>query len=212
MKAACNGGLPISSSTIRLMLNSEDESDGSDPTGGTLINSYGLYWSRDAVDWNSQKLLGERRHYKVNKNNTTKKIKDCNVWSVRGIYALYSNFKLIYAGLAGSNEGIGSRLKAHTEKPRLAKRWDSFSWFGIDGFNDDGTSRRYVDNSVPAEILVRSFELIAIFVADPPLNRSQGRFKGAEQIVQAPRQLRSSPSLSDLEVLLRQVLEEVKEL
>jgi hypothetical protein len=154
------------------------------------------------VNWKKQFLRGVRRNYRLTIKNSAKKNKTCNAWNVRGIYALYDNFKLVYIGLAASGEGIGSRLRAHNEKPRMARRWDSFSWFGIDGFDEKGELFKYREHDVSAEVLIRSCELIGILVADPPMNRSQGKFKEAEKIIQAQIE-EPIPSMTDLGDLLQ---------
>jgi hypothetical protein len=156
-------------------------------TGGTLIRAYGEYWSRDAVAWTSKTMLGERRHYKKTVRNKTAKVKTCDVWGQHGIYALYSDFKLVYVGLAQQKDGgIGSRLWAHNKYARMANRWDSFSWFGINRYDEKRKMRPYSKRGVSEATIIRTLELIAILIANPPLNRSQGRFKGAEKILQAP--------------------------
>jgi len=176
--------------------------------GDTLIRSFGLYWTRDAVDWESKKLLGDRRHYKLTVKNPTAKKRHCDVWKQHGIYALYSNFKLVYVGLANSiDEGIGSRLYSHHTKPRMQGRWDAFSWFGIDAYDNEGRPVLYKTAPVSGPTIVRTLELVSILVADPPLNRSQGRFKGAEQIVQDTSKAPPKP-----EHLMEDLLEEIKNL
>jgi hypothetical protein len=176
------------------------------PSEATLIRAYGEYWSRTAVDWKSKELSGQRRHYRKTSKSLESREKRCNAWEQRGIYALYSDFKLIYVGMASSSDGIGSRLYAHHEKPRLTRRWDSFSWFGIDGFDHEGKRTSYAPIEVNPNLLVRSLELAAILIADPPLNRSQGRFKGAEQLDQVVPEDWSSTELE----LLREILVQIK--
>jgi hypothetical protein len=68
----------------------------------------------------------------------------------------------------------------------MKDRWDSFSWFGIDSYSATGKRKPYKDSKVKDSTIARTLELVAILVADPPMNRSQGKFKGAEKIVQVP--------------------------
>ena len=180
--------------------------------GQTLIQSYGEYWSKDAVDGKNTEILGHRRGYKKTVKSPTAKEKVCNVWEQRGIYALYKDFKLIYVGLASSSSGgIGSRLQSHCTNRRMKDRWDSFSWFGIDSYGTNGELKRYVATKVDESTIARTLELVAILVADPPMNRSQGKFKGAERIVQAPSRTSENISIADQLADIKKVLIEIKE-
>ncbi|HTC75758.1 MAG TPA: hypothetical protein VK684_09295 [Edaphobacter sp.] len=134
----------------------------------------------------TKKLLGERQHYKKNLKNKTAKVKRCDAWGQHGIYARYSDFQLVYVGLANSKgDGIGSRLRAHHKFARMANRWDSFSWFGINRYDEKGKMKPYVKRALSEAPIIRTLELIAILIADPRLNKSHGQFQGAERILQA---------------------------
>ena len=159
----------------------DEDNEEVESLGDTLIHAYGEYWSREAVDWKSKKISGERR-----KIRGTSKAKHCEVWNQRGIYALYKDFKLVYVGLAISKtRGIGSRLHDHCTKASKRDRWDSFSWFGIDSYDNAGKLKPDVASKVNEATIIRTLELVAILVADPPMNRSKGKFTGAERISQA---------------------------
>jgi hypothetical protein len=182
----------------------DDETD-SLAAGDNLIRSYGLFWERDAIDWEQEELLGHRRHYKRTSKNLQSKKKECNAWEQRGIYALYSQFKLVYVGMASSSaQGIGSRLHSHHTKARMRGRWDTFSWFGIDSYNDSAVRVPYKEGRVSESTLVRTLELVSILIAAPLLNRAEGKFKGAEQIVQDTSHAKRKPE--DL------ILDEIKSL
>jgi len=173
---------------VSRMRKSLDQDNQSISKGDTLIRSYGEYWSRDAVAWDRKEMAGTRQHYKKNIKNKKAKVKACDAWYQHGIYALYSDFKLVYVGMAKSTDnGIGSRLFAHHKFARMGRRWDSFSWFGIKGYGENGEMQPYDGRSAVSEAtIIRTLELVAILIADPPLKRSQGRFQGAERILQTP--------------------------
>lgn len=154
-------------------------------------------------------MQGRRRHYRQNKNNVSRKVREVEAWGQRGIYAIYSDFKLVYVGEAISSEGIGARLFAHHSKPQLHGRWDSFSWFGIDGYNADGKPVPYQPIKVTAPTIARTLELVAILVADPPMNRAQGRFKGAERIDQAHAK-GGEPSVEGMLEMLKKVTSQLE--
>ena len=71
------------------------EEEEQDAGTGSLVRSYGEYWSREAVDWDLGKIEGHRRHYKANSKNLNKKVRECDIWKQRGIYALYKDFALV---------------------------------------------------------------------------------------------------------------------
>ena len=137
-----------------------------------IIKSYGEFWSREGIDSAKRELLGRRRNHKTR----------CNMWNQRGIYALYENFRIVYVGKA-DDRGIGRRLTEHC-KDRLRKRWDSFSWFGVQEFDASGSPRPYQSERSTQAEAIRSMELLGILLSDAPLNRQQGKFPGAEKIWQ----------------------------
>ena len=115
----------VQRSIIRSMSKTPDLESKASTAGETLIQSYGEYWSKDAINGKNKEIRGHRRHYKVTVKNPTAKEKLCNVWEQRGIYALYKDFKLIYVGLASTSaSGIGSRLLSHSTNRRMKDRWD----------------------------------------------------------------------------------------
>jgi hypothetical protein len=94
-----------------------------------LIQSYGLFWRQDEVDWNpgrgkrnAFRLLGRR-----GANAGTLKVADFRFQ--QGIYILYGNYGPYYVGLTRA-QGLGKRLKDHLTDGH-EKYWDRFSWFGF---------------------------------------------------------------------------------
>lgn len=79
---------------------------------------------------------------------------------------------------------IGTRLQSHT-KDDLQDRWNKFSWYGIRRIltttgvlKDLGTSGKSIDT----EEFISSLEPIAIYIADPPLNKKSGSLNKHEVI------------------------------
>lgn len=193
---------------IRLSCMDIDIEDEPGSAGGTLIRSFGELWSRDAVDWEGRSMLGERKKFKVTVKNPSGRVKFCNIWNQRGIYALYRDFQLVYVGQATSADGIGGRLNVHVTKSRFHRQWDSFSWFSFDGFDAQGKPEPYRPEKVDEKTIARTLELVTMLIANPPLNRSRGRFKGAEKINQGKSDTRE---LSNKEVLqkMRDLLDSI---
>ena len=102
----------------------EIEADSSDPERLT-VKAYGLYWSRDLVDWEATgpgKLLGHRSVTQVDFANQD------------GIYLLHRKNEVVYVGQTRtlkSPAGLYNRLKTHHTDFRRADRWEAFSWFGF---------------------------------------------------------------------------------
>ena len=93
-----------------------------------LIQSYGLFWRADEIDWYPGKgtrnfrLLGRR-----GSQAGTLELADFRMQ--QGIYILYGNHGALYVGLT-RRQGLGKRLKDHLAD-HLADKWDRFSWFGF---------------------------------------------------------------------------------
>ena len=102
-----------------------------------MIRTYGLFWKSDQVDWGTQgpgnagTLLGTR--------TLSNRARQVDFRDQRGIYALYSEFELVYVGQTGAgDQRLLKRLKNHLTD-HLAERWDRFSWFGMRWVRGDGT-------------------------------------------------------------------------
>jgi len=149
-----------------------------------LIQSYGLFWDRDKVDWSSRpaRLLGRL------------KVKDSAVdfRDQTGIYALYDReFRLLYVGQAGSGKStLFSRLRyhrtLHAGTRGLASRWRYFSWFGL--LRVLKRSQKLAEppktHQTKRPDILDALEAVAIEIADPDLNRQGGRLRAIEEYLQ----------------------------
>jgi len=103
-----------------------------------LVGAYGMFWERDAIDWNpghgrSWQMLGA-----VGYNRGTLRV--CDFRRARGIYLLFNDYGATYVGLARGQQGFGQRLHAHTLPPKkqpkdlrhAPKDWSRFCWFAFD--------------------------------------------------------------------------------
>ena len=52
-----------------------------------------------------------------------------------------------------------------------------FSWYGVYSIKKDGTLRKGKIRQMSLETLVKSIEALAIYIADPPLNRRRETFE-----------------------------------
>ena len=149
-----------------------------------LIQSYGLFWDRDKVDWskNKAKLLGRLKA----------KDEPVDFRDQAGIYALYDReFRLLYVGQAGSsNSTLFSRLRYHNTLHAgtrgLASRWQYFSWFGL--LRVLKGSQKLADppktHQTKRPEILDALEAVAIEIADPDLNRQGGRLRAIEEYLQ----------------------------
>lgn len=156
-----------------------------------LIQSYGMYWVRDAINWHSNtRLLGVQSFG----------ADAIDLSEMRGIYMLYDGREVIYVGQA--TDSILKRLIQHT-KNRLATRWNRFSWFGIDGVGEDGKLIK-IDNNVVTDIntLVDALEGILIEGLEPRQNRRQGDNFGFEYYQEIDREVAKRKLLSEVQKLM----------
>jgi hypothetical protein len=94
-----------------------------------LIQSYGLFWRRDEIDWNPGK--GKRYAWRLygRRGANRRSLQIADFRDQQGIYILYGDYGPYYVGLT-RKKGLGRRLKDHLTD-RHANRWDRFSWFGF---------------------------------------------------------------------------------
>lgn len=138
----------------------------------TLIKTFGKYWQREKIDWTKTEpsLVGRQ----------SSKSKSVDFKTMRGVYMLLDRHsQLVYVGVA-VKESIAKRLKHHT-KDKHSNRWTQFSWFGIDGVNQNGTIRKVNTFSVKIDDVAKALEAIVIEGAEPPCNTRGGDYlKGRE--------------------------------
>jgi hypothetical protein len=127
-----------------------------------VVSSFGMYWSRDAVEWvRSPRILGKQY-------GGSAQVDFCNQI---GVYLLYDGREVIYVGRA-TERGLGVRLYEHTWD-RLASRWDRFSWFGFSPVGEDGTLRS-MPATFDASKLGPALEAILVEAVEPRQNRKRG--------------------------------------
>lgn len=156
-----------------------------------LIQSYGMYWVRDVINWHSNtRLLGVQAFG----------ADAIDLSEMRGIYMLYDGREVIYVGQA--TDSILKRLIQHT-KNRLATRWNRFSWFGIDKVGEDGKLIK-IDNKVVSNIntLIDALEGILIEGLEPRQNRRQGDNFGDEYYQEIDREVAKRKLLSEVQKLM----------
>lgn len=138
-----------------------------------MIQPIGLFWRHDQIYWGAGSQAGALLGVPASK--TTAEPSDfCRQ---TGIYILYSDYRPIYVGQAGSgNAKLFGRLKRHLSDD-LAERWDRFSWFGLRRVLSNGDLSAEIQSSHPAiATVLNHIEGILIHSIEPPLNRQGGRF------------------------------------
>ena len=144
-----------------------------------MIRTYGLYWKADKVHWGRSgaggagNLLGSSS--RADANNAV------DFLNQRGIYALYSDYELIYVGQTGAgDQRLFSRLKGHLSD-HLAERWDRFSWFGTQWVTmRNRLSADAGRANTPTPNALNVMEAVAIAIAEPRLNLQRGNWSAAE--------------------------------
>ena len=141
---------------------------------GKIINSFGIYWDRDLVDWSTANPhLWAVQQRGADPINFKKQV---------GIYLLHDSRETIYVGQA-IKQTLGKRLKDHTTD-RLGSRWDRFSWFGFYQLDKQGD---LMEKDLLGEIsltqLADILEATLIESIEPRQNRKQGNsFSGIEYL------------------------------
>lgn len=138
-----------------------------------LIQSIGLFWKEDYVYWGAGSNPGAL--YGVPMNATTSEAIDFR--NQIGIYALYADYQLIYAGQAGvGKQTLFTRLKDH-RKDDLSGRWNRFSWFGVHRVLKSGDLSCKKNAFHPKlNHVLNHIEAILIHTAEPSMNGQGGRF------------------------------------
>ena len=148
-----------------------------------MIRTYGLFWNREKVYWGRQGDPGSL----WGTPDKTAKAQPVDFREQGGIYALYSNYELVYIGQTGSgSQRLLYRLRSHLDD-HLADRWNQFSWFGtqwVTKRNKLSTNRKGVSIGTPKALHV--LEAVSIAIAEPRLNLQRGNWdrSGAAQYFQ----------------------------
>lgn len=139
-----------------------------------MIESYGIHWRADRVDWGRAgvqgKLLGAK--------SRSAKAKSVDFRYQRGLYALYADYDLVYVGQTGGAEAdrLFKRLKAH-RNDHLSERWNRFSWFGTQWVTQTrnlSVESAKVSKSVASSLNI--LEAVSIALAEPRLNLQRGKW------------------------------------
>lgn len=150
------------------------------------VTSFGLFWSRDEIEWEPGKgnkdtfrLLG-----RIGAQRDTITIADFR--RQRGIYILYDQYGPSYVGLT-KQRGLGQRLKEHTTD-HLKSGWDRFSWFGFWPISSTPSKNGIFGLSEPeSEITedtnttIGDLEALVIRAIGPKLNKSRMNFGSAKE-------------------------------
>jgi hypothetical protein len=146
-----------------------------------MIQNYGLHWRVDLVAWGRQNSSGAL----LGAPSRSPRAAAVDFREQRGIYALYSDFELLYVGQAGvGDQRLFDRLKAH-RSDHLSERWDRFSWFGSRWVTQAGSlSMDTVSIGGSATEILDTLEALSIAIAEPRLNLQRGRWGEAQQYYQ----------------------------
>ncbi|WP_051075153.1 HTH domain-containing protein [Thioalkalivibrio sp. ARh3] len=137
-----------------------------------IVSSFGMFWRRDFVDWNSRpKLLGMQQIG----------AEAVDFYQQIGIYLLYDGREIIYVGRS-TDRPLGKRLYEHTAD-RLSTRWDRFSWFGLLPVSEQGELRGLPEGYISSKI-VPALEAILIEALEPRQNRKRGDDLSAVEYLQ----------------------------
>jgi hypothetical protein len=147
-----------------------------------MIRTYGLYWEAKDVFWGRQKNPGTL----LGAASQTSRAKPVDFRRLRGIYALYAGYDLVYVGQTGSGvDRLFKRLKQHRED-HLADRWDRFSWFGIQWVTKKHKLSKDTAAIPRAAVpkMLNLLEAVGTAISEPRLNLQRGRWGEATKYYQ----------------------------
>ena len=149
-----------------------------------MIRTFGLFWKRQGVHWGVRGPGGAGTLLGASQRGDAPEI---DFRDQRGIYALYSEFELVYVGQTGAGGNrLLARLRNHLSD-HLADRWDRFSWFGTRYVLAEGElSQDAVHANTKTTVALDVLEAVAIAIAEPRLNLRRGNWNspGATQYFQ----------------------------
>lgn len=138
-----------------------------------LINAFGMFWRRDAVNWRlAQPTLRGLQQAGSQEVDFSRQV---------GVYLLHDGTRVVYVGRV-SEPRLGARLRDHT-RDRLSGRWDRFSWFGVQAVTADGMLSA-APEAFSLENLIATMEAVLIEGLEPPQNRRQGDGFAAVEFLQ----------------------------
>jgi hypothetical protein len=146
-----------------------------------LIKNFGHLWERKFTNYGRGGVKGHLQGYVSPQSNII------DFREQIGVYVLYDkDFMPVYVGQAGNgNAKLFARLKQH-ETDHLWNRWQSFSWYGIRGVNQNGSlsandnARKMFKSN--GKGLLDEFEAILITALEPKLNKQGQSGKTAMSI------------------------------
>jgi hypothetical protein len=146
-----------------------------------MIRAYGLHWQKDKVFWGRQSVAGTLLGAASKKRSA----RPVDFRLQRGIYALYSDYELVYIGQTGKgSDRLFNRLKFHRHD-HLSERWNRFSWFGTQWVTK--AAKLSVDVAAlheDVDAVLNILEAISIAISEPRLNLQRGRWSAATQYFQ----------------------------
>ena len=133
------------------------------------VVNYGLHWRKDLVEWGRQGPGGAGRLLGKAKGES----KPVDFAEQRGVYALYSDYELLYIGHT-ANQALLLRLRQHRDD-HLSERWNRFSWFGTRIVNKRKLAEQSKDSSsFEDKVVIATLEAVCIAIAEPRLNLQRG--------------------------------------
>ncbi len=150
------------------------EEDMEEQEAAGLINAFGMYWRRAAVEWSSNPCLWGKQQQGADPVNFS---------AQRGVYLLHDGDRTVYVGRT-TDQSLGRRLYQHTTD-RLNGRWDRWSWFGLLEVTDTGELREPGTVQRDTDAFIATMEALLIESLEPGQNRKRGDDFRAVEYMQA---------------------------
>ena len=134
-----------------------------------VVANYGLHWRKDLIQWGTQGPGGAGKLLGIEKG----RVKPVDFAKQRGVYALYSDYELLYIGQV-ADQGLLVRLRQH-RNDHLSERWNRFSWFGTRTVSKMALAQSSkTSSSFEDKVVIATLEAVCIAIAEPRLNLRRG--------------------------------------
>lgn len=169
-----------------------------------LIGAYGRFWDPEKVNWSKARILGRQGLQR-------RTIRVVDFGAARGVYVLYDELGVYYAGLCRGKNGLGGRLKDHLSDHH-AGRWTRFSWFAFDSPDLDGEPDadgvlgvlQWTSFDGESESTIKDLEALLIAAMRPFANAVNPAFQDGEEWEQVAEQVTDVKLFDDIKHLLRE--------
>ena len=174
-----------------------------------IIRNYGRLWKKSAVNWGDSRQQGDL--LAIGERNKG----GADFREQVAVYILHGpDLQPVYVGHTGKGKTkLLGRLRAHAHNPRMANRWEFFSWFGFRRAEPDGMLAD-IQKTTKLDFVtaLHQLEAVLIYALEPKLNGQSGLWGEAEEYFQMATQEQWGFSHDDIVAEVNDLKERIEEL